>query len=249
MIGKAAICGAALLLYAVPAAAQILPWRDVVFVNISPGAQTGTRTTTASFSFELYEETADVGVTRDIKGSAFFDVTFGAALIDNIGAAFTFYTRSAASDGAVTGSIPDPIDIDAHRTVTSTVPEMAHRETWFGLQGVYGLGIKENIDVMVMGGPAFVNVEHDLATGATVTETANPAAPAVNVSTTRVSKTFVGFIVGADVRYMFHRNFGVGGFARFTGASGKLPVDDNAENDVELKVGGFQIGAGLRIRY
>jgi hypothetical protein len=241
MIGKAAMCGAAMLLYAAPAAAQLLPWRDVVFLNISPAVQTGTRTVASNFTFDLYDETATVGVTRDVKGSSFIDLTVGAALLDNIGVALSFNTRSAASDGAVTGSIPDPISFDAHRNVTSSIIGLAHRETWIGIQGVYGIGLRPKLDLILMGGPALAKVEHDLATGATVTET--PSGPTINVATSRQSESMWGFIVGADVRYLFHENFGAGGFVRFAGAKGTL------SSGLDLEVGGLQVGVGLRVRY
>jgi hypothetical protein len=241
MIGKAATCGALLLLCAAPASAQLLPWRDVVFLNISPGVQTGSRTVTSNFTFDLYEETATVGVSRDIEGSSFFDLTVGAALVNSLGAAISAHTRSAAADGAVTGSIPDPIDFDRPRDVTATVPSMAHRETWIGIQAVYGFGLTEKLDVMAFGGPAIAKVEHDVATGATVTESAS--GPIVNLAVSRQSKSFVGFMAGADIRFMFHRNVGAGAFVRFSKASGDL------DNGLSLDLGGFQVGAGVRIRY
>jgi len=242
-MGKAVLCGAVLLLYAVPASAQvqIRPWRDTVFGSISGAGQTGTRSETNNFTFDLYEEVATIDVTRDVKGSAFVDVTFGAALINNIGAALSIWTRSSASDGAVTGSIPDPSDFNSPRAVTSTVPGMAHRETWVGIQGVYGLGLTEKVDVLLMAGPAVANVEHDVATGASVLESSS--GPVVTVETSRQSKSFVGFIVGADVRYFFHKNIGAGGFLRWAGASGDF------DNGSPIEVGGFQFGAGVRFRY
>jgi opacity protein-like surface antigen len=243
MMGKAVLCGAVLLLYAVPASAQvkIRPWSDTIFASISGAGQTGTRSEATNFSFDLYEETATIDVTRDVKGSAFVDVTFGAALLNNIGAALSIWSRSAASDGAVTGSIPDPADFNSPRAVTSTVPGMAHRETWVGIQGVYGLGLTDKIDVLVMGGPAFANVEHDVATSASVLESSS--GPVVTVETSRQSKTFVGFMFGADVRYFFHKNIGAGGFLRWAGASGDF------DNGSPIEVGGFQFGAGVRFKY
>lgn len=243
MMGKAALCGAALLLYAAPASAQLKigPWTDLVFASVSAGGQTGTRTESTNFTFDLYEEVATIDVTRDIKGSSFVDVTFGASLINNIGAALSIWSRSAASDGAMTGSIPDPAEFENPRSVSGTVAGMAHRETWVGIQGVYGLSFNDKTSVLIMGGPAIAKVEHDVVTNASVLESSS--GPSVSVETSRQSKTFVGYIFGFDVRYFFHRNIGAGGFLRWTGASGDF------DNGSPIEVGGFQFGAGVRFRY
>ncbi len=249
MIGKAALGGAVLLLWATPAAAQLLPWRDVVFVNISPGTQTGTRSVTSTLTFDLYDETATVTVARDVEASTFIDATVGAALLDNIGAALSFWTRSAASAGNITASIPDPLFTDAPRNVTASLGGFTHKETWIGIQGVYGIGLRPKLDLMLFGGPAVAKVEHDIAGSATVTETEGD--PVVNVEKTRLSKSLWGFVAGADVRYMFHELIGVGGFVRFTGASGSIAIPGAPDNTpaFELEVGGFQVGVGVRIRY
>lgn len=253
MIRTAATCGAVLVLYAVPAAAQttMTPWRDIVFLNISPAAQSSTKEISADFVFPYEEEDATVGVTRTVKGSSFFDVTVGAALVNNIGAALSIFTRSAASDGTLTASVPDPAQFNVPRNVTATLGGMAHRETWVGIQGVYGFGVGPKLDVMVLGGPAVAKVEHDVVSGTpTVTETGSRPNPRVNVNVVRASKSFWGFMVGADVRYMLATvaggklGIGVGGFFRFASAPGSL--DDGGPT---LDVGGPQFGGGLRIRY
>ena len=245
-MGKAVLCGAVLLLYAVPASAQmkIRPWTDTVFGSISGAGQTGTRADNHSFTFDIYEEVGTVEVKRDIKGSAFMDVTFGAALLNNIGAALSIWTRSADSDGDVTGSIPDPADFNSPRAVTSTVPGMAHNETWVGIQGVYGLGLTEKVDVLIMGGPAIAKIEHDFPEAPTSSSVAESSSgPTITITTTRQSKTFVGFMIGADVRYFFHKNIGAGGFLRWAGASGDF------DNGSPIEAGGFQFGAGVRFKY
>ncbi len=245
MIGKAAICGAALLMWATPATAQVkmLPWRDLVFLNISGAGQSGSQTTTTNFSFELYEEQATVDTSREVKGSSFFDFTVGAAVLDNIGAALSIWTRSDAGEATIHASIPDPIQFDHNRTVDTTQGGMTHRETWIGIQGLYGFGLTPKVDVMILGGPAIAKVEHDVPISSTVAET--PSGPTVTLQTQRQSKSLVGYIFGVDVRYMFTKNFGAGGFVRVAGASGTF--DD--PNSTDIKVGGPQFGVGLRVRY
>ena len=141
----------------------------------------------------------------------------------------------------MTGSIPDPAEFENPRSVSGTVAGMSHRETWVGIQGVYGLSFNDKTSVLIMGGPAIAKVEHDVVTNASVLESSS--GPSVSVETSRQSKTFVGYIFGFDVRYFFHRNIGAGGFLRWTGASGDF------DNGSPIEVGGFQFGAGVRFRY
>ena len=61
------------------------------------------------------------------------------------------------------------------------------------------------------------------------------------LQTARQSKTIVGFMVGADVRYMFTKNFGAGGFIRYAGASSEF------DEGTPIEVGGMQFGVGLRV--
>ena len=93
----------------------------------------------------------------------------------------------------------------------------------------------------VLAGPAVVSVKHDVPGSVSVTEAAG--GPAVAVSVDRVSKSFTGYQVGVDLRYLITEQIGVGGFVRYAGAGGTL---DGAG---DLDLGGAQIGVGVRLRY
>jgi hypothetical protein len=60
----------------------------------------------------------------------------------------------------------------------------------------------------------------------------------------REEKTVGGINLGIDVTYLLNKRFGIGGLMRFTHGS----VDLNGATD-SLSVGGFQIGAGGRVRF
>jgi hypothetical protein len=69
----------------------------------------------------------------------------------------------------------------------------------------------------------------------------------MTTSMVTVSDSQIGFNVGADLTYRFANNFGVGAMVRYARATAGLTLDDGSALDV--KVGGFQIGGGLRIRF
>lgn len=69
--------------------------------------------------------------------------------------------------------------------------------------------------------------------------------------TEEVEATGWGFHLGADASYFFTNVFGLGGFARLS--RGEVTVEDSriysADGPVDVKVGGFQAGIGLRFRF
>jgi len=221
------------------AAAQI-PWTDRLFVNISGGGQSGSQTINASFTPTIHDEPASIALARDIKGGGFWDVTVGRKVLDPFGVAVSISGRSATSDALLTASIPDPIAFDSPRAVTATFPDFVHRERWVSFLGVYFYPVAEKIDLLLMAGPTVVSVQEPLITSASVVEEVN--GPVVTPAFETFKKSFWGYHLGADVRYMFPPNIGAGGFLRVTGASGDL-------QGTNLEVGGFQVGGGIRIRY
>lgn len=211
-----------------------------VFLAASGGAQLGSaREESTAFSFTLYAEPASVGVKRSVKSGILGDFTAGGRVLGNLGVAGTLFFRQAPGDGVVTASIPDPIFYDKPRAVSSTIVDMTHREVWSAVQAVYIYQATDKVDVMFMGGPTVVSLAHQVATAATVTEGANSAT--VTVSTTELKKMVWGYTLGADVRYMITRNLGFGAFARYSGATANL------SDTVSLKLGGLQVGGGIRI--
>ena len=65
-----------------------------------------------------------------------------------------------------------------------------------------------------------------------------------------MEETAWGFHAGGDVTYFFSRVFGIGGFARMSRGEVTIVDDDiPADGPVDVKLGGFQGGLGLRFRF
>ena len=224
---------------ATPALAQ-MQWTDKGFVSLSGGIQTGTSDVGNTVTFDQYGETATLVTTQDVKGGPFFDIAAGYRVWRNlaVGASYTFL--QSKSDAAIAGTIPDPIFFDTLRDVSASASDLNHRETWIAGLLTWGLPITDKIDILISGGPAFVTVEQELLTDATVSE---PGPSLTNLTATKVSESAMGFMVGADVRYMVTSRIGVGVLAKFATASVDLT------DDVKMDAGGFQVGGGVRIKF
>jgi hypothetical protein len=232
---------AVVLTFAAGTASAQIPWNDRIFANISFGSQGGSDTLQRTATFDLFEETATITATREVDGGSLFDVVVGGRIRGSFGAAIGFSRREKDSNGTVTGQIPDPAVFESPRTVTADLVDLTHRETWVTPMAVWFQPLAEKLDLMVMAGPAFVSVENAQFDTATVTETGN--GPQLSVTTATAKESTVGFSIGADIRYMFIRNVGVGGFLRIAKASVDLPGDQS------LDVGGVQGGVGIRVRF
>ena len=234
----ALVCGL-LLFSAARAHAQLIPWKDRAFINLSGAAQTAARDSKTDFTFTLYQEPASVSALRTVKGGAFFDFMAGYRVWKNFAVGLQFSSRTANGDAAVTGLIPDPIGFDQPRTVNSSISGLVHKERWTSIIVAYGLPATDKIDVILFAGPAVVKVQHEVPTAVSVTE----PGPTVSFTRSILSRSVWGSIAGADVRYMFTKNFGAGAFVRFQSATANMP------GDLKVETGGVQAGGGLRIRY
>lgn len=226
--------------FASSAAAQ-MTWTDKGFVNLTGGVQVGSHSLASSTGFEIYAEPGTVDTTQDVKSGGLFDVTAGYKVWRNLAVAVGYSWTSSNADAAVQASIPDPVFFDRPRAVQTTASGLEHSESVVNISGVWMVPVTDKIDVGVSAGPSIFNVKQDVPSGLTVAEP-GPTVSQVNVNS--VSETTVGLNFGVDVTYMINPRFGVGGLARYTWGSADL---EGASD--KLTVGGFHIGAGLRVRF
>jgi len=219
-----------------------MQFTDKGFITVNGGAQVGSHDLDTSTSFPLYDETATVSTTQKVKSGGFFDIggayhVWGKNLLAGLSVSHT----SSDSNATLTSSIPDPIVFDKPRTVTSSQSGLKHSETVVHLAAIWMIPVAEKLDVGVFAGPSIFAVKQDtVSTPLTVTE----PGPTVTAPIASVSKTSFGANFGVDVQYMIAKKWGVGGLARYSVASASIPGASK-----NLTVGGFQIGAGARLRF
>ena len=226
---------------ATAASAQTMQWTDKGYISVNGGVQVGSDTLDTSTSFTQYGEEATVTSTQKISGGGFFDIG-GAYRVwgNNLLAGVSFTHTSSDTGVAIAASIPDPVITDRPRSVTSTQSGAKHSEDALHLSAIWMIPVANKLDVGIFGGPTIFWVKQDTVGALTVTE----PGPTVSAPLGEVKKTSGGVNIGVDVQYMIAKRWGVGGLARYTWGSATI---DGATD--KLKLGGFQIGAGGRVRF
>lgn len=238
---KAGVLCLAMWAAVAPTAHAQMTWTDKGFLNITGGAQGGSHDLATSTRFDLYDESATVGSSQKVKGGSFFDVSAGYKVRRNLVAGIGVGRSGSKGNAAITALIPDPRVFDQLRPASSSAADLKHSETAVHLFAAWMVPVTDKIDVGISAGPTVFFVKQDLPSAVTVTE---PGPTVGQVTTTQADKSTVGLNLGLDVTYLVSKRWGVGGLARYTRGSASL---DGASD--KLSVGGFQIGAGLRLRF
>jgi hypothetical protein len=237
-IGTLALC-----LLAVPAVsgAQTMQWTHKGFITVNGGGQFGSHDLTTSSTFDLYGETATISSAQTVKSGGMFDAggayrVYGKNLLAGVSISHVASTNAVA----ITGSIPDPVFFGHLRNVSATQGGAKHSETGVHLDAIYMIPVANKIDVAVFGGPSIYWVSQDTVGSVTVTE----PTPTLTASMQNVSKTEGGFNLGGEVQYVVHKNIAVGVLGRYAWADATIEGADK-----KLTLGGFQLGAGIRVLF
>ena len=225
---------------AAPAAAQTMQFTDKGYVTVNLAGQVGSHTLDTNFNFPLFDETATVNSSQKVSGGFLFDIG-GAYRVwgNNLLAGVSYSHTSSDADVAISGSIPDPVFFDRPTTFERTQGGAKHSENAVHISAIWMIPVANKTDVAVFAGPSIFFVKQQTIG----TPTVSPG-PVVDTPFNEVKKTSGGFHIGADLQYMVAKQWGVGGLMRYTWASAS--ITDATE---KLTVGGFQIGAGARVRF
>lgn len=213
------------------------------YVSISGGFQTAARTITEAGGFTLYDEPGSFTGLRKTGNGAFFEFGGGAHVFDKVSAGIAVSIFSKSSNVPFTVTAPHPLFFDTPRTATLNATGLHHRETAVHLQAIYQLFSSSKYDASIVAGPSIFSVKRDQLADVTASETGTPFTT-VNLSSSlnSASKTAVGGNVGLDVSYHLTGGIAAGFLVRYSGATAKLPSG-------KVKVGGPQVGFGLRYRF
>lgn len=226
-------------------------------ISVNGGFQAGDHDISRSTVFPLYDEEGSIDITQSgIGGGGFFDFGANYRVRNQLGVGIAFTFNSSDGDGTVNGSIPHPLFFDSFRTLTASANGLDHKERGVHLQASWHIPFTDTLDFTVSAGPSFYNISQDFIRRVTFSET--PPFDTVNVDAVELlslRKNAVGFNIGVDAAYTVYSGLNVlgvnpviaiGAQARYTRAETDFDINDN--DSASVKAGGFQIGAGVRVR-
>ena len=234
------------LFFGANAEAQTL--RDRVWISVNAGMQIPADDLADRFEFQRFVEQATVDVDYDGDPGIFFDGGLTFRLWKRLGAGVALSRFSHDSSAGVEARIPHPFFDNQHREISGTADGVTRAETGIHVQLTYVANTRGALKMVLSGGPSYFDLEQDLVGGVQYAESFPfDEATFTAADLSRASATGLGFNVGADVAWMLGRQFGIGGLIRFSRAS--IDLDTNDRRTIEVKAGGFQAGAGLRILF
>jgi hypothetical protein len=209
------------------------------FLNINFGAQAASRSIDVNQGFPLYAETATLKMSQSIGSGALFDVSAGYRVWENVSAAIGFSNFSKSSDSVGSVQVPHPLRFNQPALVDLSQPDLSHSERAVHFQASWLFPVTNEFDVTLALGPSIFNVKQELVNSVTIAPGTQNATPNVGSE----SKTALGINLQVDGNYLTRRNLGAGVFIRY--ASRKLDLPSVPD----VRVGGFQLGAGARVRF
>ena len=239
---RVVLCLSALagVLAASPVAAQT---GGRITASINFGVQGGSGDFTQRLTPTIYDEPATIDIAQDYESGPLFDIGADVLLFGNMGVGLHYSRTSGDGGAAVAAQVPDQLFFDRPRAATATAEGLEHTEDAVHLQFFYRFAASPKLDVSVGVGPTFFSVKQELIDNVSVTEPGPTIVPQVVES----SDSPVGVNFGADVTYLVTDTIGAGVMLRYATGSADFATPGGAA--VSLDAGGFQFGAGLRVRF
>jgi hypothetical protein len=238
------VCAAASAAAAAPAPDQAgLPYRFRLTTSALYYPQTLDFDGTQSIS--LYAETGQVATRYGAKSAVAVDGGLQFNFSRGVGIVAAFETASRGSSANVDAQLPHPLYLNRPRTFTTTVSGLDFKQTAVHL-GLAVRGGSGKAEYTLFAGPSLYQVDADLAAGVQPQEQYPYDTVTGTVTTTRSSKSAVGFHVGGRLDAWLGKSVGLGAQVRYGTAKVQLGPSGSS---TEVTAGGFEVGGGLRFRF
>jgi hypothetical protein len=222
---------------------------DRIYVSVNGAFQTSGDDFGETVTFRENAEDGRFTTDYDVKSGPALNISVGASLWRNIGIGVGVTRYSKNTPTAFSASVPHPFFFNRPRDVEGEVVGTEREELAVHVQARATFVPTRRIQAVVFGGPSFFAVKQDIVNDFELTEMyPYDSATFSRGITTKLDESKIGFNVGADVGYFFTRQVGVGGGVQWAATT----IDGSASGGTgtfEIKAGGFQVGAGLRLRF
>jgi hypothetical protein len=210
-----------------------------IFANVSFGGQTDTRSLESSATFTSFNEPGAIASTQTIGRPFLFDATGGYRFNKILAVGAGVWTAYSKSAFAARASLPDPLFVGRPSSVEVSAADLKQLVVGINLQGLAQVPVTNRVFLTVFGGPTFARVSLDVGSGIV-----DAGGRTVSVTTERQKASATnGGNAGLDLSYHFNDLNGLGVFVRYVSGEVDLPALQH------VKIGGLQVGGGIRARF
>jgi hypothetical protein len=245
------------VLCAAPVMAQTQAVTEKVWVDVNLGiAASAGEEQVYTFAGTLFREPVAMA-TAYAKPSRGADFDFGGGYMftPKIGVGVSFQGTAHKDPVGLGVTVPHPYFFNASTTAANvTDSALTRTEGTVNIQAMVSALNTDRLRVRVFGGPSFFRLKADMVQDIEFDQAATIFSRANFVSITGYDKveaegTGIGFHAGADMSVFFTRVVGVGAFGRYSRGTVSLDPEPMSEVAQDVRVGGFQTGGGLRLRF
>jgi Outer membrane protein beta-barrel domain len=219
-----------------------------ISASINFGAQAGSHDLSQQFTPTIYNETAIIDVAQTYESGPLFDIGGSYSLFGNWGVGVAYSHTSGDGNATIAAQIPHPEHFDDPRSAVASAEGLDHKEDQVHIAVLYRYLVSPKLDVTFGVGPTFFNVKQQLVPSVTVTDTFPVTSVSVTPKVAEGSDSAVGVNLSADATYMVTDMIGAGVLIRFARSTAEITTEE-ASQSTDVKAGGFQIAAGVRVRF
>jgi hypothetical protein len=230
-------------------------WPERAFITIDVSFQASNNDFSESLSFaDALRKTENVTFVARYASTrgALLDLGGGIRLANNLGGGVTvsWFQRSGA--GTFDLMVPNPITADKPLGVAGSISALNRNELGVHIEALYGLRLGRRAHVMLAAGPSVFNTKQDLVRSIEFDRLPGFTGLEFDEALiTEVTRTVVGFNLGARITWMLASHLGVGTVARYSRAT--LTLDPGSESGVSRAIkrqaGGVHFGGGIRLLF
>ena len=222
---------------------------DRIYVSVNGAFQTGGDNFGETVTFRENAEDGRFTTDYEVKSGPALNVSVGAGLWRNIGVGVGVTRYSKNTPTTFSASVPHPFFFNRPRDVEGEVAGITREELAVHVQARATFVPTRRVQAVVFGGPSFFTVKQGIVNDFEISEMYPYDTATFNRGiSTNVDESKIGFNVGADVGYFFTRQVGVGGSVQWAAATIDAPASGGT-GSFDIKAGGLQVGAGLRLRF
>lgn len=220
-----------------------------VFVNVNGALHASELTFTDSRTDPFFQETASWTADYAVESGPAFTVNGGVRLWGPLVARVGYSRFTSSNVAAIAGAVPHPFFFDRDRSIAGGSRALKQEEQAIHLGALWLVPLGNRLEIGIFGGPSLFRVRRDLIEDVRYSDSYPYDSAEFDSTLIRtVEDDRLGFHVGADLSWFFTRTLGVGTVLTFSRA--RLDLTSPATGrSVSIDAGGFQAGAGIRLRF